>query len=418
MRRDCCDYRVDRAIVLSRRGMASHQLLLLLLLFLCFEGLHLASATIYIHNESFASLPGLFGKAMIDGRTYQARLQFLHDNPFLCESMDQTSFVRPVGPTINNMTTAEPVVLLAVRGQCPFQRKATVAEQISSMVEFLIVYNYNTDSEDTLVPMYSEFGDTRLVLLSVTHRAGQALKDFIAEQDDSVLQQGGPMLRFDSTPPEGLLSVDDLRNMLLSALGLFFMLISFSGCIMIIAGTHGHVHMEGNRLVVVTGTSPPRHSSRHGLLTVEQVRRLKPPQPDDQNGSASNPRPQHAHDEDDQDNSCAVCIDGFDENSQLTVLPCHHVFHTDCIAPWLTERQSQCPLCKFDVLEYVHEQEARDIAAAPLSTNASVWDRVFRYRWMHVQQHDEDINNRVAITPQEMMDAAHELEMTERPTIS
>ena len=34
--------------------------------------------------------------------------------------------------------------------------------------------------------------------------------------------------------------------------------------------------------------------------------------------------------------SCSVCIDKFEEtDEELRKLPCNHVFHKDCIIPWL-----------------------------------------------------------------------------------
>lgn len=49
--------------------------------------------------------------------------------------------------------------------------------------------------------------------------------------------------------------------------------------------------------------------------------------------------------------SCSICIDDFENGERLRVLPkCSHAFHTDCLMPWLTERQSCCPLCKRNVL--------------------------------------------------------------------
>ncbi|KAI2514102.1 RING-like zinc finger [Fragilaria crotonensis] len=48
---------------------------------------------------------------------------------------------------------------------------------------------------------------------------------------------------------------------------------------------------------------------------------------------------------------CSICIDEFEDGERIRILPkCHHGFHFDCIKPWLTERQSRCPLCKTDVL--------------------------------------------------------------------
>ena len=50
--------------------------------------------------------------------------------------------------------------------------------------------------------------------------------------------------------------------------------------------------------------------------------------------------------------TCSICIDEFVEGEKIRLLPlCGHAFHTECILPWLTERQGCCPLCKMGVLE-------------------------------------------------------------------
>ncbi|KAI8872633.1 hypothetical protein GQ42DRAFT_143205 [Ramicandelaber brevisporus] len=46
---------------------------------------------------------------------------------------------------------------------------------------------------------------------------------------------------------------------------------------------------------------------------------------------------------------CSICIDEFIVGSTVRILPgCHHVFHTDCIDPWLCTASALCPLCKSD----------------------------------------------------------------------
>jgi len=50
--------------------------------------------------------------------------------------------------------------------------------------------------------------------------------------------------------------------------------------------------------------------------------------------------------------TCPICIEDFERGEKLRMLPrCRHIFHTDCILPWLTERQGCCPLCKTEVIE-------------------------------------------------------------------
>lgn len=45
---------------------------------------------------------------------------------------------------------------------------------------------------------------------------------------------------------------------------------------------------------------------------------------------------------------CAICIDSLEPNNDVRSLSCHHVFHSDCVTPWLTTRRAICPLCKAD----------------------------------------------------------------------
>ncbi|KAF7111928.1 hypothetical protein CFC21_111884 [Triticum aestivum] len=46
-----------------------------------------------------------------------------------------------------------------------------------------------------------------------------------------------------------------------------------------------------------------------------------------------------------EDERCPVCLTAFEEGDSLRLLPhCSHVFHPECIDPWL-QRRATCPLC-------------------------------------------------------------------------
>lgn len=56
--------------------------------------------------------------------------------------------------------------------------------------------------------------------------------------------------------------------------------------------------------------------------------------------------------------TCSICIDEFEEGEQIRLLPrCGHGYHTDCILPWLTERQGCCPFCKTPALPPPNEED-------------------------------------------------------------
>lgn len=45
--------------------------------------------------------------------------------------------------------------------------------------------------------------------------------------------------------------------------------------------------------------------------------------------------------------TCSICICDFEHGEKLRLLPeCGHVFHTECIMPWLTGKKNSCPLCQ------------------------------------------------------------------------
>lgn len=46
--------------------------------------------------------------------------------------------------------------------------------------------------------------------------------------------------------------------------------------------------------------------------------------------------------------SCTICLDAFEPEELVRGLICGHVYHSDCLDPWLTRRRACCPMCKRD----------------------------------------------------------------------
>ncbi|KAI9093215.1 hypothetical protein K1719_027229 [Acacia pycnantha] len=43
---------------------------------------------------------------------------------------------------------------------------------------------------------------------------------------------------------------------------------------------------------------------------------------------------------------CAICLEDFEPREEVMLTPCKHVFHEDCLVPWVRSKV-QCPVCRF-----------------------------------------------------------------------
>ena len=49
---------------------------------------------------------------------------------------------------------------------------------------------------------------------------------------------------------------------------------------------------------------------------------------------------------DNEKKNCIICLENFKVGEKVIILPCVHIFHSECIKNWFTAKD-ECPMCKF-----------------------------------------------------------------------
>lgn len=371
-------------------------------------------ATVSYGEASFESMPATFGMHWKPpSRTYPAHLQVLSNNTKLCDDQGLDGLIKPTNDSL-------PVVLLVERGDCSFEQKSRLAMQQYPEIAYMVVYD--DTAYKTLVSMReTESGEgVHLGLLFISHQAGLILRVVLGNQTEEVLAGGGPVIQLDGLYPDIYddSTLADLQTWILIAMGGFFTFITVFGILLVLAQL-GILPVNRAGQIILTPDAI-RRSRR--LMTIDEVARLQSggdlhgktaTRSDDEtqpttmastplsnteergeeavtpNNDASENADadvndiriqinviqtevhSHPHDDDDIDdeaeNSCAVCLDELLQDSEYAAdatlcLPCNHHFHLQCIIPWLTERQGTCPLCKFDVMQYIMDADDKESA--------------------------------------------------------
>src|SRR3989338_4540700 len=74
---------------------------------------------------------------------------------------------------------------------------------------------------------------------------------------------------------------------------------------------------------------------------------------------------QQQQQEEEEEEVCSICLGGLSEDTKV-VLPCQHIFHSNCISEWSQSSENRttlsCPLCRSETNKKVVEELQRDLS--------------------------------------------------------
>ncbi|CAG8507298.1 7298_t:CDS:2 [Paraglomus occultum] len=109
-----------------------------------------------------------------------------------------------------------------------------------------------------------------------------------------------------------------------------------------------------------------RHRSPHGVIPLPLVQILSHPNSGiDENTLAKLKtcpfNEKSLADESLQNQTCVICLEDFEGKDMIRELPCGHIYHVQCIDPWLLQTSTVCPTCKHDCSESTAEPATNSV---------------------------------------------------------
>ena len=310
-----------------------------------------AIITVEETGKTFPShLDSHYGKELWKGYAYMGHLQYLPDDFDLCNDFSNNPN-KQINVTVPSDGVG--VALLVKGGHCTTLEKLTHAAQSivpEGIVHYLILGAppsssdtriVDSDDENEMVidkkDQDDENQDFNFHVLHVSYRTEYELLQVILQQDKDTRKAGGPRLSMDSRTGGVFDGPAALWMALCTAVGACF-------CSMLLL-----IYQE----YWIPEETPPQAPQRpqRRRLRRDQVRRLLPVYQFD--GRDLHPLGEVEGEVVPQglDCECSICLDDYEVNDKLRVLPCGHCFHFSCIGRWLTERSATCPLCKIELYD-------------------------------------------------------------------
>ncbi|NWU97161.1 RN128 ligase, partial [Upupa epops] len=244
-------------------------------------------------------------------------------NPQACDPNTQFSVTKP------------PWIALIERGNCTFAEKISVATRRGATA--VVVYNSVEKSKRNV--LMSHLGAESIVAIMIGNLKGMEILQRI---------QDGMKVTM-------VIEVGKKHGPWMNQYSIFFISVSF---FIVTAATMGYfIFYSARRLRIARAQSRnQRQLKAKAKKAIEQLQLRTLKQGDKETGPDGD--------------SCVVCIELYKPNEVVRILTCNHLFHKNCIDPWLLEHRT-CPMCKCDILKVLGVEADVEEGAESVHTSVS-----------------------------------------------